>query len=93
MRQLGQLASTLLALGVDTIRFLRLWLRAPAVRAAEHLFLRKQLALSQARNVKPQRAPNATRFALVWLSRWCHWRPALAVGQPDDLCLLAPPGR
>jgi hypothetical protein len=43
IRHLCQLAYTLLALGVDTIRFLRLWLRSPAALAAENLFLRTQI--------------------------------------------------
>jgi hypothetical protein len=83
IRYLCRLADTLLTLGVDTIRFLQLWLRSPAALAAENLFLRKQLALYQERNVKPKRAPNAACFALVWLSRWFDWRPALAVVQPE----------
>ena len=37
----------------------------------------------QERDVKPKRATNATRFALVWLSRWFDWRQALAVVQPE----------
>jgi hypothetical protein len=87
IRLLCQLACTLLALGVDTLHFLRLWLSSPAALAAENLFLRKQLALYQARHVKPKRATNATRFALVWLSRWFNWRPALAVVQPETFSL------
>src|SRR5262245_40847343 len=83
IRHLGQLADTLLTLGVDTIGFLRLWLRSPAALAAENLILRKQLALYQARHVKPKRATNATRFTLVWLSRWFDWQPALAIVQPE----------
>jgi Homeodomain-like domain len=83
IRLLCQLAYTLLALGVDTIHFLRLWLSSPAALAAENLFLRKQLALYQERCVKPKRATNATRFVLVWLSQWFDWQPALAVVQPE----------
>jgi len=64
------------------MRFLRLSLRPPASLAAENLFLRKQLALYQERHVKPRRATNATRFALVWLGRWFDWRQALTIVQP-----------
>jgi putative transposase len=53
--------------------------------AAENLFLRKQLALYQERHIKPQRATDATRLSLVWLSRWFDWRQALAVVQPATL--------
>ena len=60
-------ASTLLTLVVDATRFLRLCLHSPTTLAAENLFLRKQLALYQERNIKPRRATNTTRLTLVWL--------------------------
>jgi putative transposase len=78
-RHVFQLASMLLTLIVDALRYLGLCLHPSPALAAENLFLRKQLALYQERNVKPRRATNATRIALVWLGRW---RPALAVVQP-----------
>jgi hypothetical protein len=68
---------------LEAARFLRCCLRSPAALAAENLFLRKQLALYQARHVKPQHATNAIRVALVWLSQWFDWQPALAVVQPE----------
>jgi len=77
-----QIAAMLLTLVLDTTRFLRLCLHTPVELAAENLFLRKQLAMYQERDVKPKRATNATRFALVWLSRWFDWRQTLAVVQP-----------
>src|SRR5689334_14952702 len=77
------LAGMLLTLLVDGIRFLRLCLRPSPTLAAENLFLRKQLAMYQERHVKPRRATDATRLALVWLARWFDWREALAVVQPD----------
>src|SRR5215510_12468669 len=77
------LTGTLLTLLVDVGRFLRLCLHPAPVLAAENLFLRKQLALYQERHVQPRRATNATRLALVWLSRWFNWRQALAMVQPD----------
>lgn len=78
-----QVVWTLLALLGNTVRFWLRCLRPSAALAAENLFLRKQLALDQERHVQPRRATNATRLALVWLSRWCSWRQALAVVQPD----------
>ena len=72
-----QVASTLLMLLVDRLHFLRLCLRSPTALAAENLFLRKQLALYQERQVKPQHATNAIRIALTWLARWFDWRQAL----------------
>ncbi len=76
------LTAMLLTLVVDAVRFLRLCLRSPAALAAENLFLRKQLALYQERKVKPQRATDATRIALVWLGHWFDWRQTLVVVQP-----------
>jgi putative transposase len=65
--------------------FLRLCLRSPTALAAENLFLRKQLALYQERQVKPQHATNAIRLALVWLTRWFDWRQAFVIVQPATL--------
>jgi hypothetical protein len=75
-------AGMLLALWVDVVRFRRLCLRPSTALAAENLFLRKQLALYQERHVKPRRATDVARLALVWLGRWFDWRCALAVVQP-----------
>ena len=69
LHYLVQLVCILLALLGDTVRFLLLCLRPPAALVAENLFLRKQLALYQERQVKPRRATDATRLALVWLGR------------------------
>ena len=60
----------------------RLGLRSHMALAAEHLFLRKQLALYQARNVTSHCDMNATRLILVWLSYWFDWQPALTIVQP-----------
>ena len=83
LRHVWPVAAILLTFVVDAGRFLRLWLRSPAQLAAENLFLRKQLALYQERHVKPRRATNATRFALVWLGHWFDWRQALSVVKPE----------
>jgi putative transposase len=80
---LFELARILLKLLVDVSRFLFLCLRPRPTLAAEKLFLRKQLALYQERNINPRRATNATRIVLVWLSRWFDWRSALRIVQPD----------
>lgn len=82
-RHLYQLSYLLFVLGVDTIRLLRLGLRSPAALAAENLFLRKQLALYQARHIHPKRATDTTRFTLVWLSQWFDWQQALTVVSPQ----------
>ena len=82
LRFLIRLACTLFTLLVDVVRFLRLCLRPSPALAAENLFLRKQLALYQEHHLKPQRATNTVRLALVGLGRWFDWRQALAVVQP-----------
>jgi hypothetical protein len=83
IHHLVQCAVVLCTLLLDAARFLQLCLRAPAAVAAENLFLRKQLALYQERNIIPSRASHPTRCTLVGLSQWFDWRPALAVVQPE----------
>jgi transposase InsO family protein len=80
---LSQLASMLRMLIVDTCRFLVLCLRPTPALAAENLYLRKQLALYDERQVKPRRATNVTRLAMVWLSHWFDWRSALHIVKPE----------
>ena len=81
----GEMAGTLLAFLLDAARFLMLCLRPVSALAAENLFLRKQLAQYQERQAKPRRANDATRMALVWLSRFFDWRKALVIVQPATL--------
>jgi hypothetical protein len=76
---LGAMTYTLLSVLLDAARFFMLCLRPAPALAAENLFLRKQLAQYQERQVKPRRANDATRIALVWLSRFFDWRMALAI--------------
>jgi putative transposase len=85
IRHLGQCICTLLMLLGDSGRYLMYRWRAPAALAAENLFLRKQLALYQERQIKPRRATQATRMVLAWLARWFDWRQALVVVQPATL--------
>jgi transposase InsO family protein len=82
-RYVCQLASMLLSLIVDAVCYLGLCLRPSPTLAAENLFLRKQLTLYQERQVKPRRASNATRLALVWLGQWFDWRRALGIVKPE----------
>ena len=64
---------TILELLLDLLRYVFLGLRSDKVLAAENLFLRKQLALYQERDVKPRRIDAATRIALVLLSKRFKW--------------------
>jgi putative transposase len=77
------LASTLFTHLLDVSRCLCLCLRPSPALAAENLFLRKQLALYQEHHVTPRRASHAARIALLWLSQWFDWQPALAVVHPE----------
>ena len=72
-----------LVLIADAVRYLGLCLRPSPALAAENLFLRKQLALYQERQVKPRQATHAIRLAMVWLSRWFNWRSALSIVTPE----------
>ena len=65
--------------------FVVLTTRSRSSLAAENLFLRKQLALFQERQIKPRRATNSTRWLMVVLSRLFNWRTALVVVKPDTL--------
>src|SRR4029453_14458430 len=69
----------------DLLRLLSLTFRSRARLAAENLFLRKQLAHYVERKVPPKRATNATRVALVLLSRFLAWRELLTIVRPDTL--------
>ena len=59
---------TLIALMRDSLYFALLCLRPTVAVAAENLFLRKQLALYQEHQIKPQRPPITTRFARIVLA-------------------------
>jgi putative transposase len=85
LRTLMPLMCTLLTLLCDGVRFLLLCLRPDPALAAENLFLRKQLALYQERQIKPRRTTQATRMTLAWLARWFDWRHALVLVQPATL--------
>jgi transposase InsO family protein len=69
----------------DALRFVSLGVRSRSRLVAENLFLRKQLALYQEREVKPHRADDATRITLVVLSRLIDWRTVLTIVKPDTL--------
>jgi hypothetical protein len=72
LRHLCQLATMLLSLIIDAVRYLGLCLRPSPALAAENLFLRKPLVLYQERQAKPRQVTNAIRLVMVWLSRGAH---------------------
>src|SRR5262245_26405153 len=84
-RHLRQLVSTLLSLIIDAVCYLGLCLRPSPALAAENLFLRRQLALYEERQVKPRRPTHAIRLAMMWLSYYFNWRSALRIVQPETV--------
>jgi transposase InsO family protein len=82
-RHIRESVAMLLSLIVDAVRYLGLCLCPSPALAAENLFLRKQLALYQERQVKPRQATNAIRVAMVWLARWFNWRSVLSIVTPE----------
>ena len=76
---------TLMRIAGDLLSLVPAAVRSHAQLAAENLFLRKQLALYVERQVKPHRADDATRIALVTLSRLIEWRHLLIVVKPETL--------
>src|SRR5918992_666797 len=92
VRHVRQLASMLISLSVDAVGYLGLCLRPSPALAAENLFLRKQLALYEERQVKPRRATDAIRRAMVWLSYWFDWRSALRIVKPETFTGWGRPG-
>jgi putative transposase len=85
LRTLMPLTGMLLTLLCDGLRFLFLYLRPSPTLVAENLFLRKQLALYQERQIKPRRTTHATRLSFIWLARRFDWRQALALVRPATL--------
>src|SRR5262245_13292082 len=76
---------TILRFVGDLVRLVVGAVRSRAQLSAENLFLKKQLALYVERPVKPRRADDATRIALVALSRLIDWRRILTIVQPATL--------
>jgi len=70
---------------LDVLTYAWLLLRPSSIVAAENMFLRRQLALYQERNIKPRRTDPATRLTLAWLSQRFDWRPVLVIVQPKTL--------
>ena len=74
---------TLYLLTLDFIRFLGKLLQSRPTLAAETLFLRKQLASYQERQVRPRRATDATRLTMVLAARLFDWKEALISVRPE----------
>src|SRR5215471_408736 len=81
----GSLLSSVIDLVGDVIRFFPLLVRSRSALSAEVLFLRKQLAFYEERQVKPRRLNNAARLSLVVWSRLFEWKDALVIVKPETL--------
>ena len=84
-RYLSQASLTVYQLTWDFIRFLGSLLLVRSALAAENLFLRKQLALYQERQVRPRRATDATRLIMIWAARLFDWKETLVMVRPQTL--------
>ena len=78
-------AAIIYRLLLDALTYAWLLLRPSSIVAAENLFLRRQLALYQERDIKPRRTDPATRLTLALLSQRFDWKPALVIVQPKTL--------
>src|SRR5271156_2078493 len=65
--------------------FSRSCVRSRSALLAENLFLRKQLAFYQERQIRPRRLTDAARISLVLWSKFCDWRSALVIVKPETL--------
>jgi hypothetical protein len=78
-RSLDSLLNLIADLAGDVLLFFRLLFHSRTALSAEVLFLRKQLAFYEERQVQPRRLNDSARFSLILLSRLCNWKEALVV--------------
>src|SRR5262250_1310234 len=69
----------------EGFRFLGLMFRSRTALSAEVLFLRKQLAFYEERQVQPRRLNDSARVCLILWSRLCDWKEALVIVKPETL--------
>src|SRR4029077_3921636 len=84
-RSLDSLLILITDLVTDGLLFFRLLFRSRTALSAEVLFLRKQLAFYEERQIQPRRLNDSARFSLVLLSRLCNWKEALVIVKPETL--------
>ena len=85
IRTVAHCFRTISSVVADLVRLAFLATHSRRALAAENLFLRKQLALFQARKVKPRRANDSTRWVMGTISRMFPWRGALVNVKADTL--------
>src|SRR5256886_1836278 len=84
-RSLDSLLILITDLVTDGLLFFRLLFRSRTALSAEVLFLRKQLAFYQERQVQPRRLNDSARFSLIFWSRLCNWKEVLVIVKPETL--------
>jgi putative transposase len=84
-RSLDSLLKLITNLVADGLLFFRLMFLSRTALSAEVLFLRKQLAFYQERQVQPRRLNDSARFSLILWSRLCNWKEALVIVKPGTL--------
>ena len=84
-RSLDSLLNLITDLLADGLLFFRLLFRSRTALSAEVLFLRKQLAFYEERQVQPRRLNDSARFSLILWSRLCNWKDALVIVKPETL--------
>ena len=85
VRTVAHCFRTIFSVVVDLVRLVFLAAHSRRALAAENLFLRKQLALFQERQVKPRRAIDSTRWMMAMLIGMFPWGGALVNVKPDTL--------
>src|SRR5208283_1712877 len=84
-RSLDSLLNLITGLAGDVLLFFRLLFRSRTALSAEILFLRKQLAFYEERQVQPRRLSDSARVSLILWSRLCNWKEALVIVKPETL--------
>src|SRR5215472_3444132 len=84
-RSLDSLLILITDLVADGFLFFLLLFRSRTSLSAEVLFLRKQLAFYEQRQVRPRRLDDSARFSLILWSRLCDWKQALVIVKPETL--------
>src|SRR5216684_1487749 len=84
-RSLDSLLILITDLVTEGLLFFRLLFRSRTALSAEVLFLRKQLAFYEERQVEPRRLNDSARFSLALWSRLFDWKDALVIVKPETL--------
>ena len=84
-RSLDSLLNLITDLAGDVHLFFRLLFRSRTALSAEVLFLRKQLAFYEERQVQPRRLNDFPPFSLILWSRLFHWEDALVIVKPETV--------